>query len=67
MDETKYVTCPYCGSKHKLTKDDYEELNEDGKAVIDCRGCFHYFAVRDEGEGLFVCKLYVNQYGRIFI
>lgn len=54
MDETKYVTCPYCGNNHKLTKDDYDELDDVGKSVIDCYACGHYFTVRDEGDGIFV-------------
>ena len=52
----KNATCPYCGSDNRVTDDTRHELEDFGKAVIECSHCKTLYLLRNDGDGVFVSK-----------
>lgn len=50
--------CPDCGHIHRLSGHDIDELNEVGKAVLECSKCNRCFIVVDDGDWMFVRSTY---------
>jgi len=45
VDETDFVTCPYCGEEIEI----YLEADVRGTLVMDCEVCCHPWTVRVSG------------------
>ena len=50
------TTCPYCGHKNITTAEMLKELQEVGKAVVDCELCKTWYLLRDDGDGQYVTR-----------
>ena len=47
MEETEFVTCPYCGESVEI----YIEADVHGRLVMDCEVCCRPWNVRVTGRG----------------
>ena len=52
----KSTTCPYCGTKNQTSDSACREVENFGKAVIECSQCKASYLLRDDGDGVFVCR-----------
>ena len=52
--------CPDCGQRVMLEGDELEDymldLEDMGKAVVECPECYQFIKVRDDGDGVFICN-----------
>lgn len=52
----EYAVCPYCEAESQITDDARREVEDFGKAVIECPHCKTLYLLRDDGDGDFVCR-----------
>ena len=52
----KSSTCPYCGTENKITDDASRDVEDFGKSVIECSHCKRLYLLRNDGDGVFVCR-----------
>ena len=54
------IVCPDCGQRVVLEGDELEDyimdLEDVGKAVVECPECHRFITVRDDGDGVFICS-----------
>lgn len=48
------IRCPHCEELYLPTDEDFDEIEDYGKFVVDCGMCDRLFVVGEDGDGLYV-------------